>query len=288
MDGGDQASLYKGEIGRLITVGTPHYGASPAGLLAVRALFEISSVIPRDNWVCSTAQMNQLAFGSTFLLSLHDSWTVFQSNSSFRMSPANMLFIAGTQSDSGRFECNGEGCDDGLVQISSAVLPSTSSDRIRYVPYKHSLQIKLPLRERAVQTIDNTNHKVFQIIKEFLTTGTVSPQCCGTGTVDYNPPHLRGDVTKQEGLLVLRTVDGNTGKPLIGFPAPQIWSFTPRVWPYSYRHQANTATGTLTLWGLEASTYEIEVRRRSIQRGVVKGLQIQSARPTVPEPVQVR
>src|SRR5262249_27681682 len=111
---------YNGSIRKLITVGTPNYGAA----LAITA---------------ANRQGRDMIYGSSFILTLHDSW---QSTGQFRISHTNILNIAGTQSD-GLLE----GDDDGVVNIASAALPLEflpDNNNIQYVPYRHGGDI-LPI-----------------------------------------------------------------------------------------------------------------------------------------------
>ena len=278
---GRSAAAYQGQIRRLVTTGTPHYGTDLARLFHLLTF-------PFGGLVCSGTQGKQMRFGSSFLMELHKGWIEFQQTSLHRIAPENTLFIAGTQDDQpfplGQ-ECNdSQGCDDGIVDISSAVLPDSPSGGVRYVPYKHSARVRPP-DSPIMHRVENEQHKSYQLIREFLKTGAVLNQCCDDGTVDYNPPHLRGDTRRQEGLLVLRLIDTETGQPLTG-RAPRL-AFEPFLVPgLGYAREWNRGGGTLTIWGIPTGIYNVNVLRgRKVGR--LENVQIKVARPTVPGAVEM-
>ena len=259
---------YQGQIRKLIEVGTPNYGVSLAAFDKYRNFLRAVGYQS-----CSSTQSSQLSFGSSFIWKLHDAWL---HNSPIL--PENILFIAGTQDDQGKFyECNLQGCDDGLVQVSSAVLPDTPDERIRYVPYKHSGSIPTG-NNLSIAEITDSSHKSYQIIKNFLTNSTVIPQCCGEGSTDYQPPFQRGVKGKNEGLLLLRFQNPKNGMPVDLIGTPTI-NFEPD--PGSFTEQANNPSGTITAWGVKENTYQVTFRSaKSIP--LVIGVQIKTARPNVP------
>jgi pimeloyl-ACP methyl ester carboxylesterase len=253
---------YEGQIRRLISVGTPNYG--------IRFLFA------RTRITCSVAQAEQLTFGSEFLWELHDQWQSFRDSSQHRLPSENLLFIAGTQS-TGRLECNGEGCNDGGVEIASAILPDTLNERVRYVPYKHSSGL-LPRGVPALVEATDSEHHVFRLVNAFLSDGTVLSQCCGPDTLGYIPPHQQGAV-EQEGLLFIRTIDATTGQRISRHVRLRL---VPNV-----RFQSELNAGTVTAWGVNAAVYTVTVCARGYEPTQTV-TEVKVARPTVLTPVQLR
>lgn len=186
------------------------------------------------------------------------------------------MFVAGTQSARPTFECNHQGCDDGGVQIASAVLPGSTDDQIRYVPYRHANSFFIPpLLERALVDVDNENHATYRIVKSFLQDGAAIPQCCGAESVHYNPPHLRGDEAEQEGLVWLRLKNAATGERLT--------FTTARVAPPLGSVAREGESGSLTYWGVTEGSYDVLVCG---PRGFISSqfihLDVEAARPFVP------
>lgn len=253
---------YENQVRRLVTIGTPHYGAAAAN-------WRIS--IAATN--CSLVQADQMRFGSTFVTRMHDAW------SSDIISRDNVLFIAGTQApENNPYECNeNEGCDDGVVDISSAVLPNTRTDRVRYIPYRHAGGLS-PLVIPTINGVESVAHLGFRLVRQFLLNGTVLAQCCGSDTVDYNPPHLRGVVGKQEGLLLLRFDYPNGAFPTL--------DFTPTLYGYDHREQENGRN--ITLWGLGVGPYEVIAKKGGVSPVRMTGVSVNLARPTVVGPVPLK
>lgn len=241
---------------------------SPA---ALTRFVQTVSVLSGGSKACSTAQMEQLQFGSSFIWRLHDSWELTRP-----IRPSNMLFVVGTQGDANQpTECNdSQGCDDGVVDISSAALPETLDDRIRYVPYKHAAIVPLPRNGTTIAGVTDSSHQSYQFVSEFLRTGNVSPPT-------YVAPHLRGNINKFEGLVLFRLRDGVTqGAPI--FPQLLDLTFNPLVLETrDYFRQTNTDTGAVTLWGMPANEYDVNITSLFYRRTSVARLLVNVARPTV-------
>jgi hypothetical protein len=235
---------------------------------------------------CSNTQEDELLFGSSFISTLNDTWLATNP-----IDPHNLAFIVGTNGiNSLLLECGGEsqGCTDGLVDISSAVLPippppllDISGQMIRYVPYKHASDL-LPPSTYAIEAPTNDQHLTFRLVRDFLQSGSLPTQ----SSLGYLPPHLRGDSSRYEGLLLLGLTNGNTGLPLANANAPRL-TFTPVQAKSAYANFLNSDSGALTVWGLAAQTYtdvNIEVdpsgKARKIDGDVVN-VSINTARPTV-------
>ncbi|MGH9961493.1 MAG: lipase family alpha/beta hydrolase, partial [Pyrinomonadaceae bacterium] len=272
---------YERQIRKLVLIGTPNYGAA-AGLLNGACSVAIA------NLGCSGTQARQMRFGSTFILTLHDRWANFQRNSQHRIPEQNILLIAGTRgsSDTG-IECRDiaspEGCDDGIVDISSAILPGSAEERIRYVPYRHSdLPIISPLGGITLVGVNDNQHATYRLVVEFLKNGTVLGQCCGEDTVDYNPPHLRGVSRLREGLLIMRLVDGRTGRPI------KVKPHIVRPIRQDFLQQGNKDGGAVSAWGMKApKRYDITVSAKGYTRRAFRNIRLNVARPTVSKPLKL-
>lgn len=191
-------SPYSGEVRRLITLASPHYGVTVNDI----AQWLNGNVIALKGG-CSKIQSNELTMGSEFIGKLHDAWEQFQSTSPNRIPENNLLFVAGTSN------CSSGNCKDGLVHVQSAVLPDAT--QIRYVPYQHIPSIFLGFYTPIafIDAASRETHKTYVLIRELLRNGDVMPQCCGSGTLDYEPGFFHGQTTA-EGFLFLRVVDQKT------------------------------------------------------------------------------
>ncbi|MCI0561008.1 MAG: hypothetical protein MN733_21180, partial [Nitrososphaera sp.] len=278
---------YKGQIRKLILIGTPNYGAD------TRFLDELCLFLFGGQGCSEVAlQMEQMKFGSEFIWTLHNRWEEFKQSN---IPKPELLYIAGTQgSRNSGFECNdAQGCNDGIVDISSAVLPDTPAERIRYVPYRHADTDSFividpgtfgPLGGPTIAGVTDEQHATYRLVKEFLKNDKVLNQCCGVETVDYNPPHLRGIRRKQEGLFLVRLLDASTGQP-VG-QVPLRLRLSPKT---NFDWQGNQEGSSVTAWGVNASgVYDITVGGLLFYRaGTLQDIQINVARPTVPPPLEL-
>jgi triacylglycerol esterase/lipase EstA (alpha/beta hydrolase family) len=269
---------YIGQISRLATIGTPHYGQA----------------VPINAPGCSKTQASELTYGSDFVSRLHNQWQQFEAGPT-SLSEGNLLFLAGTHG-TGEFlqppECGapkddpsalllkGTPCNDGLVDIDSAVLPNSSlSNNIRYVPYTHcdssACALFLGLGNGEVD-VDSVNHKTFLTINRWLLTGLPAAQCCGPSTIDYNPSFL-ADSSKDQGLVLLRFTDvGKQGTKNLGSP-----QFVPPLPKGSARFQ-NAYTGDLTIIMPAPSAYNGTIIFPGYEPYVLPQILVQFNRPTVP------
>jgi hypothetical protein len=267
-------SPYAGQIRKLILVGTPNYGADLARFSGGAELIG-----------CSEIQANQLRFGSRFVWDLHEKWEEFQENSLNAISSGNVLFIVGTRSETLGVECNPlvpldlklfQGCSDGVVDISSAVLPNTPAARIRYVPYRHAdLLDAVTNSNPTLVGVTDENHKTHQLVREFLKSSLVMDQCCGEDTVDYEPPQF------DEGLLLIRLVDAlgqgiNSGDGKLQLRPHTI-----------FKQDRNEDTGAITAWGIAApGQYNVTVKGiTGYKKRTLEGMLIEAARPAVPNEI---
>jgi pimeloyl-ACP methyl ester carboxylesterase len=278
---------YEGQIRRLVTIGTPHYGSSP------KTLGVLADLAAPFGGGCSTTQRDQLALGSHFITRLHDQWKIFQEGP-FRINSKDILYVAGTRdAEDAKYECKSYdvfgnvGCSDGIVDISSAVLPTSPGQQIRYVDSKHSDAVPRPDRP-GMADVDTEEHTTFRLVSSFLNDGLVLSQCCTSDSVGYNPPHLRspGDDT---GMIVLRLIDGETNTPLADeFRVTFRGSTTDKV---KFADNWNSTSGTYTIWGVPAGVYDITVMTKGVKRhakaGKLYGIRIDVAHPTVPGPLKL-
>jgi hypothetical protein len=280
---------YDKQIRRLITIGTPHYGATSGFLRDTYA----------ESKDCSTAQVDEMRFGSDFVLRLHDEW---QKNPP--IAPENVLLIAGTGSSTPILECDpytvgAQGCNDGVVDISSAALPvapneTDNGQMIRYVPYPHTtLTLKaknVGFVWRGIIDVFDKYQLTYQLVREFLKLGTVLTQ----ESLGYAAPFQRGVALGQEGLLLLRLRPrGPVTAPITFGPAPIVSiNFTPTQSSSSFTTSLNPTASTLTVLGLSSgwpnpSRYEeasisIRVKGFSTQlTGKAIDIRMTSGRPTI-------
>lgn len=234
---------YTGKVRRLILVGTPNYGAEAALLGRAERALRLPAV-----------QIEEMKFGSSFILRLHDAWEEFLAQSSLKIPSENMLFIVGSEGNNLFFPCNA--CD-GVVEMASAVLPLITSP-VRYVPYRHGdfdgpPFIVTPRNSTSLIGVapGDAQHKTLLLVRAFLTDGEVLPQCCGAGTVDHAPQGL------ERGLLLLRFQNAATGKPITERRIRLREPFSPAPPDYNNRN-----AGTVTVWNLDADLgpYAAEAR----------------------------
>lgn len=194
---GDKSLPYNGKIRRIVTAGTPNYGASLTSLGGARE----SRLADTD------AQQTQMEYGSDFLWALHTGW---QQNAvkAGAFDSANLLAIAGA-ADMTTMACD-EDNNDGIVFLSSAVLPAAflPSGQIRHVPYPHATLFCTQAPSLVgVRAEDGTSHLVYRYAKAFLQ-GKPVP-------APYTPPAKY----LNNALLMVRLIDGQTGAPIDPAPA---------------------------------------------------------------------
>lgn len=243
---------YDDDIRRLIMAGTPNYGAAPSFLQYLGGLESTACTVNR--------QACEMVFGSNFVWSLTERWrdVVLRKN---RFPVSNLLAISGTN-DGFTANCV-EDIGDGIVGIASSALPYDEQDSFlpdiqrRYVPYRHADIPSDDCRDsgKLVYVDDNggvndkDTHQTFQLIREFLETGTTTPD------PDREPPPS----IKNNGLLLVRLVDKNTHKPV-----PKIITrvtaihIDPVDAPTPYK---DSKAGTFTVWPIpfESDTGQITV-----------------------------
>jgi len=138
--------VYRGEIHRLLMVGTPNYGTGGA-----------DSVI--RHFLCSPTQAQDMQMGSHLLWTLHRAWEAAPSK-------PHVFTLAGTPGF--------KGLTDGLVTVYSAALRDQAVP-VRYVPYWHAPRIGLP----ALVNVPDETHGTLRLTDQFLKTGQAPEGCCG-------------------------------------------------------------------------------------------------------------
>jgi pimeloyl-ACP methyl ester carboxylesterase len=247
---------YEGEIGRLILVGTPNYGAEPT---AMRSF--VGGLLKVFDSCAAIDDRRQLYFGSELVTTLDAAWRNLQApGNPMHISPESMLVIAGTQNDvspllSG-YECDEkEGCDDGVVDISSTGLPEIPEASIRYLPYRHADldSVIPPAGGPALANVTDAGHGTFVLVQHFLTIEGPVPNL-------YNPPHRRGDVSKQEGLLLLHLPSLSLAQIATARVVLTDKSTGQDVSTRTYALKKNIENNSITIWGIAAGGYDLAVR----------------------------
>ncbi|HEV8413034.1 MAG TPA: alpha/beta fold hydrolase [Bryobacteraceae bacterium] len=271
-----QAWPYSGQVVRLATIGSPHYG------IALQANgSKLDPAIMQNFTGCSDTQASEMSYGSAFISTLHDQWQVFQSGQT-ALSNSNLLFVAGTNS-TGSLECKGlissfaagVSCNDGLVDVESAVLPGASlTENIRYVPYQHCDTCGFGIPEARVT---DSSHLTYKIIEPWLVSGIPPTQTA----IGYTPPFLSGAQTG-EGFLLLRFRDGDTQKPI---PVNKIkdiqFTPTPALKPFAFSNQ-----GSLTITEIPPGLYDITITIAGYRDAVLR-VPVRLNLPTVPDYIVV-
>jgi len=215
---------YNGKIRRLLTVGTPHYGADWTVVLG----FATPNLLNAD----TDAQQTQMKFGSSFLWALDAYWQAYVAAPGL-FDSANLLNLAGN-ANMRDISC-GEDNNDGIVYLSSAVLRSgfLPSSQIRYVPYPHSKLLCTAVP--PLVGINNTLHLSYQFAKAFLT-GTTVPNGVTPAAKFLN-----------NALVTVRLVDKQTQQPINPGNA-SFWFTNAAGQKIALPHDpiANTEGGTLT------------------------------------------
>lgn len=240
---GFAAVPYEGDIGKLVTLGTPFFGAPFADLLST--LFSLS------RGIFFGKQVDQMARGSEFLWNLGQAWK----RSSFRQEKkADVLTVVGT------LNFTGVGRDgDGLVPLASASL-SDLDIRARYVPKCHftrDLPVTFPefdcLHSDAIAFVDSS-HPSYKLVRSFLLDGT-DPEDCPVFLCEKTPASTTGD-------LLVRFVEAvSPGIPtpikVSEFADEEIMTFEPSVGAPGFVHGG--PVGTLAVTNMNEGDYRVTV-----------------------------
>ncbi|MBI4470396.1 MAG: hypothetical protein HY650_13855 [Acidobacteria bacterium] len=249
---GDATVPYRSDIRKLVMAGTPNFGSVEAGF----------AVLPPG---CSKAHASELRIGSKFIWELQQDWA--------SQSPANdVLVIAGTR---GRILLGSNVTDDhdGVVSIYSAALAESPDERIRYVPYRHSKAVPFPEGAPSLVRTDGPQHATFRLATAFLKTGAVLPQCCGEGTVDYQPQ----PEALARAMVIVQVIEED------GEPAPRLFGTSLRFDPTAQwdARADNDQNGSIALIGFRPNGVYMLTAEDFFRRGSAAGVPVESARTTL-------
>jgi hypothetical protein len=183
---------YRGEFKKLVMAGTPNYGLLGASLARALSL--------------PNAQVREVAYGSPFIWKLHEAW------SQAPPVPAqNVLGIAGSvgsrQSCADRLGLGLDGSTDGLVELTSVALASSSMQRLEFVGYKH-WEGFLKVKECAVPQLVRATHPLhdtFRAVRSFFV-----PEIEMVPLIDPRP-----DGRRHLGMLLIRVQEQLSGDVIV-------------------------------------------------------------------------
>ena len=260
---------YGGEVRRLITVATPHYG-TPAGAF----LGAIPGLVCPGRLRVLTRQAAQMQFGSHLLWTLHNKWASTELGSS---GVDRILAIVGTGLDP-------TDQSDFVVPVESATLPNLNI-RTRYVDRAHF---------GSIVDIDSTEHETYKLVQAFLTATDLSAPASDA----CEAPDCRMEApVDARGLLLMRLVDpGNLdalGKPS-GINLRRRLVFVDLNANVGIVPQdANPQASTITLYQVPAGSYDASVRITNLRArtlygpAVVEDVVVTPGRPTVPGEIEL-
>jgi len=278
---------YSGQIDRLITIATPHYGTH-----AGRAWTTIMRAAK-----CAANQAQELEFGSRLISDLHDAWHVLPSGDRKDLT-GQMLSIAGTrQSPESRGWCEpfgafpgdpiGRACLDGLVDVSSATLPEADASLIRYVPYAHSDQFgqffaaaPWTLNDIGIASVpaDAETHLTFRAVKAFLLRQPLPAQSELLQISEAQLARLRG-------LVLLRFyAEGDTSQELI--PGPPVQGLPGALYPGGGSLDSNK-DGGLTCHGCDPGILML-IGKKGYENPPLISIEPKTGKPTVPNKTALR
>jgi YVTN family beta-propeller protein len=237
---------YRGDIRKLITVGTPNYGIP---------FFTIDGLGGLNGFLGSRIQVAEMIFDAGFLVALDNSWrqTVIPQK---RIDPSDILLIVGTQTSTGSLFPGF--ADDGVVPAGSATLPcefvpcdaDSSSNHVRYVPYKHSPNVPLPIYGVAEVDVESPESLTLQTVEDFILERPFRST--------FTPP---SEFT-ENGLLQLEFVDAKTQRAA-ELPGLSVGVFVDGVnIPFT---AVNIKTGAVTAWPLKAGLHIVSVNLLSFR-----------------------
>ena len=173
---------YRGEFNRIVTAGTPNYGAIWAAL---------PSAILAD--LCCP-QEHQMEPGSAFL------WDLNKRLEAWPIPATNVLGIVGSVSQSTNCSRPLDGRSDAFVDVVSATLPPAAMNRVLYWRALHSgIFDGSPCPEQTLVGALNDMHITFEAVRNFF----------DASIAFVPPPDPRPAAIIGNGLLVVRVVDGS-------------------------------------------------------------------------------
>jgi pimeloyl-ACP methyl ester carboxylesterase len=237
---------YRGDIRKLITVGTPNYGIP---------FFTIDGLGGLSGFVGSRIQVAEMIFDAGFLVALDNAWrqTVIPQK---RIDPSDILMIVGTQTSTGSLSPGF--ADDGVVPAGSATLPcefvpcdaESSSNHVRYVPYKHSPKVPFPIHGVAEVDVESPESLTLETVEDFILERPFR--------TTFIPP---SEFT-QNGLLLLEFIDAET-RHAAELPGLSVGVFVDGVnIPFT---AVNIQTGAVTAWPLKAGPHIVSVHLLSFK-----------------------
>lgn len=172
----EQSGLkYENDVGKLVTLATPFFGAHFAG----NELLEL---------VLSGKQVDEMAFGSKFLWELSRKWKTTIDSGVYKKT--DILNVVGTRG-SEKFRDS-----DMVVPIASAVVLPDLDLRSRYVPKCHMNESMGPLgchSSDAIAYVLNESHPSYKLVESFLRNGS-DPDNCPEPECSPTPPTNTGDL----------------------------------------------------------------------------------------------
>lgn len=263
-----QPISYKGQIRKLIMVGTPNYGVPADEALVGRRIGQLLGKIANPD------QVKELTAGSDFLIELDHGWRL-NVVPEHRIDPSDILAIVGTAGLDGDRYTNLP--DDEAVPNSSATLPCEflpcsdvpRTDHVRYVPYKHTdfLPGDVPLEVN----VDSETHQTLKLVRDFILDHPVE--------ITFAAPPL---AYTSDSLLVLEIVDQSGASIHDLANASVILDGDNTSVPQVFRTISAT-TGTITVWPVRSGlrTVILHLGSRKFSDPSPFSLQIRGGRPVV-------
>jgi YVTN family beta-propeller protein len=263
-----QPISYKGQIRKLVMVGTPNYGVPADEALVGRRLGQLLGKIANPD------QVKELTAGSDFLIELDHRWRL-NVVPERRIDPSDILTIVGTAGPDGDRYTNLP--DDEAVPNSSATLPCEflpctdipRTDHVRYVPYKHTdfLPGDVPLEVN----VDSESHQTLTLVRDFILDHPVE--------ITFAAPPL---AYTSDSLLVLEIVDESGASIHDLANATVILDGDNTSVPQVFRTISAT-TGTITVWPVRSGlrTVILHLGSRKFNDPSPFSLQIRGGRPVV-------
>ncbi|PWB80768.1 MAG: hypothetical protein C3F08_03580 [Candidatus Methylomirabilota bacterium] len=233
-----------GEIRKLITAATPHYGAGG------EAWCILDYFLGFDLFGCHEIQAKQMTYGNQFLWDLHQNWE----SAANKPNSSDILTIVATS-------------DGTVTDPASATFPNTDI-RARYVYKDHisfvGSQFLTCGGSDGVVCIDDATHSTFKLVNAFLQDPASDP--CDPNDDCWRTPHRQKDPYNQ-GSLFMRFVEKND--PTKRVPVPVDWRVSRSVvthdptviFDVEFFYGGGEA-GTLVVTDLPAGQYQLTIHGR--------------------------
>jgi pimeloyl-ACP methyl ester carboxylesterase len=253
----DDGPPYAGQVRRLVTAGTPHFGVTRHVLRDVLTVLVALGRCGERILPVLDAQIDQMLFGSAFLADLNAAWETAP------VAPDRLLTVIG---------CLTLDCEHDLVVAApSAALPVTSPDsRAAYVLHAHT----------GLLTVANREHPTYRVALPFLRDGApgpgIAPRALGSLVV-ARLVTARGEPFTRDGDVRFGTMRGQPS-----LPACNGWDFA-----FFQQEPPVEATGWWTLGGLNPGCWELVVRSRLLESSTEE-ITVVPGRPVISDPIVVR